>query len=323
LISGLVFGFLVVLALTLFSDIQKVSGKILGFRWGFFPVVLGLTLFNYILRGLKFHYYVQLIGEKKIPIKESARLFLAGFPLAVTPGKIGEALKGVWIHQKTGASIAKGLSVVLAERISDGMAVTLLSAFGVIAYPRYWPAFAGVLALLLGIILVSQIRSAALAILNFIDRIPITRRIGPGLRSFYEGSHILFKPAATLIAVTLGTISWFGEGVGFYLILVGLGIPPSMEAFSLAVFVLAFSTVVAAVTALPGGLGAAEASISGMLILLLGISQDTAAAATLLIRFATLWFGIGIGIVAWIFSRELLGFETSGIKHKDFSNEPS
>jgi uncharacterized protein (TIRG00374 family) len=319
----LVFGFLVVLALTLFSDIQKVGDKILGFQWGLFPVVLGLTLFNYVLRGLKFHYYVLLIGDKKIPVTESARLFFAGFPLAVTPGKIGEALKGVWIHHKTGAPIAKGISVVLAERISDGLAVTLLSTLGVIAYPRYWPAFAGVLALLAGIILVSQIRSAAMAILDLVDRIPMTRRIGPGLRSFYEGSHILFKPTATLIAVALGTVSWFGEGIGFYLILVGLGIPPSMETFSLAVFILAFSTVVGAVTALPGGLGAAEASISGMLILLLGVSHDTAAAGTLLIRFATLWFGIGIGLVAWVFSRELLGLSPIENELKDFSNEPS
>lgn len=319
----MVFGFLVVLALTLFSDIQKVGDKILGFRWGLFPVVLGLTLFNYVLRGLKFHYYVLLIGDKKIPVTESARLFIGGFPLAVTPGKIGEVLKGVWIHHQTGAPIAKGISVVLAERISDGLAVTLLSTLGVIAYPRYWPAFAGVLALLVGIILVSQIRSAAMAILDLVDRIPMTRRIGPGLRSFYEGSHILFKPTATLIAVALGTVSWFGEGIGFYLILVGLGIPPSMETFSLAVFILAFSTVVGAVTALPGGLGAAEASISGMLILLLGVSQDTAAAGTLLIRFATLWFGIGIGLVAWVFSRELLGLSPIENELKDFSNEPS
>jgi len=132
-------------------------------------------------------------------------------------------------------------------------------------------------------------------------------RLTPPLRDFYEGSFMLFKPSSTLVAVGLGTISWLGEGLGFYLILVGLGVPPSWQTLSIAVFVLAFSTVVGAVSTLPGGLGAAEASIAGMLILLLDLGSDTAAAATLLIRFATLWFGVSLGLLVWGFSPDLLG----------------
>lgn len=114
-----------------------------------------------------------------------------------------------------------------------------------------------------------------------------------------------------------------GEGIGFYLILVGLGIPPSAEALSIAVFVLAFSTVVGAVTALPGGLGAAEASTSAMFILFMGIATDTAAAATLLIRFATLWFRTGIGLVVWAFSNDLLGLgNTSNDPQEILHEEP-
>lgn len=70
---------------------------------------------------------------------------------------------------------------------------------------------------------------------------------------------------------------------------------------------LSFSTVIGAISTLPGGLGAAEASIAGMLILLLSLGTGTAAAATLLIRFATLWFGVGLGVLVWIVSPDLLG----------------
>jgi uncharacterized protein (TIRG00374 family) len=307
LIAGLIFGFLVFLALILLADLREVGQQVLNFRWIYLPAVLGLTLFNYLLRGFKFHYYLRQIGAGEITILESFRLFVAGFPLAVTPGKAGEAVKGVWIHHQTGESTARGIAVVLAERISDGLAVLLLSTLGVIAYPQYWPAFAVILGGLLGIIIVSQIRPLALRLLDLSGRIPLVKKITPALREFYEGSFALFNPGATLIAVLLGMVSWLGEGIGFYLILLGLGIPPSWETLSIAVFVLAFSTVVGAVSALPGGLGAAEASISGMLILLLGLTTDTAAAATLLIRFATLWFGVGLGLAVWAFSRDLLG----------------
>ncbi len=311
LIIGLLFGFLVMIGLTLASDLHQVSSKFLSFRWQYFPLVLLLTMFNYLLRGFKFHFYLRQVGASEISILESFHLFVAGFPLAVTPGKVGEALKGVWIHHRTGVSVARGISVVLAERISDGLAVLLLSTIGVIAYPQYWPAFAIILAILLTIIIVSQIRPLALALLDFASKVPLVKRVAPSLREFYEGSFSLFKPGATLLAVALGTISWFGEGIGFYAILIGLGIPTGWETLSIAVFVLAFSTVVGAASALPGGLGAAEASIAGMLALLLGLSSDTSAAATLLIRFATFWFGLILGLITWTFSRELLGLKTS------------
>ena len=317
LISGLVFGFLVILVLALFSDIQAVRQHISTFRWGLYPLVLGLTAFNYLLRGIKFHYYLRQIGAKDISLGESFRLFVAGFPLAVTPGKVGEALKGVWIHTLTGVPTAQGIAVVVAERISDGLAVLLLSTLGVIAYPRYWPAFGAVLVLLVGLIVVSQIRPLALALLDLAARLPLVRRLAPGLRDFYEGSYTLFKPGITLVAVGLGTISWLGEGLGFFLILVGLGGPVTAERLSLAVFVLAFSTVVGAVTALPGGLGAAEASISGMLVLLAGLTSGTAAAATLLIRFATLWFGVGLGLIVWAASRDKLSFSQPATRSQE------
>ena len=302
---------LVFIAVALAGDIRQVAHHAQDFRWEYFPLVIALTLVNYTLRFFKFHYYLGQIGVRGLPLRESARLFVAGFPLAVTPGKIGEALKGVWISQAGGVTVARGIAVVMAERISDGLAVLLLSTLGVIASPRYWPAFAVILALLLGVVIVSQIRPLAHALLDLGERIPVLRRLAHPLREFYEGSFALFRPSATLIAVGLGTISWFWEGVGLYLVLIGLGIPAGWQTLSVAVFVLSFSTIIGAASTLPGGLGAAEASIAGMLALLLGMSNGTAAAATLLIRFATLWLGVSLGLAVWAFSRHLLALQSA------------
>jgi uncharacterized protein (TIRG00374 family) len=311
LIPGLIFGFLVFLGLILVGDIRQVSDQVLGFRWIYFPLVLLLTLFNYLLRFFKWHFYLGQVGVKDFPLLESARLFLAGFPLAVTPGKVGEALKGVWLERETGLPVSKGISVVLAERISDGLGVLALSTLGVIAYPRYWPAFAVVLGGLIILIIIIQIRPAALWLLEFSARLPVLKKISVGLRQFYEGSYALFRPRALLVAVGLGTVSWLGEGIGMYFVLRGLEVPAGWNTLSIAVFVLAFSTVIGAVSALPGGLGAAEASIAGMLALLLNLARDTAAAATLLIRFATLWFAVVLGLGIWAIFRQRL-FSSTG-----------
>ncbi len=46
------------------------------------------------------------------------------------------------------------------------------------------------------------------------------------------------------------------------------------------------------------GLGAADSSIGGLLLVSInGINSATASAATLLIRFCTLWFGVTLGII--------------------------
>jgi uncharacterized membrane protein YbhN (UPF0104 family) len=306
---ALVGGFLVIVVLGLLGDLRQVGELIFNFNWALFPLALGFTLFNYTLRFLKWHFYLGQIGIHSISWKRSLRLFVAGFPLAVTPGKVGEVFKAIWLRHYGGTTVARGVSVVVAERISDGLAVLMLSTLGVIAYPQYWLAFGLILVGMLGVVVLSQIRPAAMWLLGVGGRIPFFGRYAGILTEFYEGSFMLFKPGATLIAVGLGTISWLGEGIGFYILLLGLGIPPSLHLLGLAVFILAFSTVVGAVSALPGGIGAAEASIAGMLVLVAGLTGAQAAAATLLIRLATLWFGVALGLAAWTFSADLLGLQ--------------
>lgn len=307
MIPGLLLGILVLVVLGLAGDLRQVSSKVHAFHWELYPAVLGLTLFNYILRFGKWHFYLGQIGVRGLPIRASARLFVAGFPLAVTPGKVGEVLKAVWVQQQTGVPTPRGVAVVVAERISDGLAVLMLSTVGMFAASHYWPAFAAVLALLLGIVVISQVRPLALSLLGMGEKLPLVRRFAHALREFYEGSFTLFRPRAILLAVGLGMISWLGEGIGLYVILRGLGVVGGWQTLSTAVFALSFSMVIGAASTLPGGLGASEASIAGFLVLLLHLPPDTAAAATLLIRLATLWFGVSLGLITWAFSRDLLG----------------
>jgi glycosyltransferase 2 family protein len=309
LIPGLVLGFVVLIGLALLGDLRQVSQSLLRFRWEYFLIAIGFTLLNYALRFIKWHFYLQQIGVIGLPWPESLRLFVAGFPLAVTPGKIGEALKGVWLNRMCKIPIGRGISVVVAERISDGLAVLILSTLGVVTYPKYWPAFATILGILLLIVILSQIRPVALALISFGEKLPLVNRVAHGLREFYEGSYTLFRPGVMLPAVLLGTISWLGEGVGFYFILIGLGAEPGLVLMSSAVFVLAFSTAIGAISTLPGGLGAAEISIAGMLALVLWESPAVATSATLLIRLATLWFGVALGLLTWSFSPDLLGMQ--------------
>ena len=89
---------------------------------------------------------------------------------------------------------------MVAERISDGLAVLVLSVLGVVSYPRYWPVFITILAALLVVVIVSQIRPLALWLLDQGEKIRFLQRVVHSLREFYEGSFMLFRPAATVFA---------------------------------------------------------------------------------------------------------------------------
>jgi uncharacterized protein (TIRG00374 family) len=305
LMIGFGLGLLVAVGLAFWSDLSALRETLTRFSWGAFPLALVCTLFNYVLRFVKWHFYVRWLGVKNLSAPRSGQLFVAGFPLAVTPGKVGEALKAYWLSEWSRLPFASGLPIVIAERISDGFAVLMLSLLGVAAYPRLWLGFLAVLLALLAVVVVTQVRSLALWILARMEASPfLGKRIRP-LYRFYEASYRLFRPGPMLMAVSLGTVSWLGEGIGFFLILRGLGMPSTVHTLVLAVFVLAFSTVVGAVSTLPGGLGAAEASITGLLLLTLAPERAVAAAATLLVRLATLWFGVGLGLLVWAASPSL------------------
>ncbi|MGH2535708.1 MAG: lysylphosphatidylglycerol synthase domain-containing protein [Thermomicrobiales bacterium] len=92
-----------------------------------------------------------------------------------------------------------------------------------------------------------------------------------------------------------------GECLAFYLVLTGLGMESGWHVLLTATFVLAVSTLAGGASMLPGGIGVADASVAGMLLLLVddeAMSRTVAVAATLIIRFATLWFAVLIGMIA-------------------------
>lgn len=306
LLTGLAFGFVVIVILLLVADVRQLRAQLDEFPLLLVPGVLAATLFNYLLRFFKWHYYLGRVGIRGLSLATSARIFVAGFPLAVTPGKVGEAMKAVWLRNETGTPVARGIPVVLAERVSDGLAMLALACLGVFAFPRYLPAFLAALGLMIAIVLVLQTRGLALRLLAYAERLPLLQRFAHDLHEFYDGAYHLFRPRANLVAVSLGVVAWAGEGLATYLVLLGLGVPAGFETFTLAVFVLALSTIVGALSALPGGLGAAEASMAGMFAFVLAMPAGQAAAATLVVRMATLWFAVGLGFIAWALWRRQL-----------------
>jgi uncharacterized protein (TIRG00374 family) len=303
---GFALGFVVLIGLVLLADVRQVARLLHDFRWAWLPAILSLTLVNYLLRGLRFHYYLRLIGLKNIPFWTSLRVFIGGFSLTLTPGKVGELIRVVWLKNLAGADPVRVAPSTIVDRIVDGLAMAILALLGALVYPQYRPAVLTIFGLIVGVVIISQIRSLALWCLDLGARLPLISRFANGLRKLYDSTYELLRVKNLAIGVGLGLISWSSEGMAFFLVLVGLGTPATFELALLAIFILALSSILGGASTLPGGLGAAEATMAGALVVLIGLSPEVAATATLLIRFFTLWFGVGLGILTVVIWRKML-----------------
>jgi glycosyltransferase 2 family protein len=304
---SLLLALLVYMALVFYADWRALTAALADFPWIWLPAILGLTLLNYIGRLIKWHWYLQVIGVQ-IDLGASSRIFGIGMLMVMTPGKVGEFLKSYMVKNVTGTPMSITAPVVLAERMTDGLAMLILASVGLFAFQDASTRLAAGVALLaiFAIIAVIQMRPLALWAIRFGEKLPLVSRFTHNLYSFYESSYLLLRPSNLLIAIVIGILSWLCEGLAYYLVLIGLGLTPTWELALLSVFIFSISTVIGALIPTPGGLGGTEGSLVALSGQLLGMARTPATAAALLVRFATLWFGVILGMISLALWPELL-----------------
>lgn len=302
ILASLLLGLVVFVGLSLFSDIREVGASFRSFRWIEVPAILGLTVLNYILRWFKWDYYLRRLrlGDQ-VSYGDSALIFTAGLLMSVTPGKVGEVFKSFLLRRVNGTAISTSAPIVLTERLTDGLAMLLLMAFGLTLYPPARPVFVVLLALSLVGILMMQHRPLCERMLGWVAHLPLGSKIAPKLTTMYVSATRLLEWRVLLISTLLSVLSWGFECIAFYYVLTGLGIEGTLLVLLQATFIFAASTLFGLASLLPGGLGVSEVSSTGLLMVLVqGITTGTATTATIIIRFCTLWFGVGLGAIALV-----------------------
>lgn len=307
---GTLLGALVFAGLSLYADVSSLRENLTNFPPSAFAWALALATGNYALRYLRWQYYLRRIGVE-VPHRESALIFLSGFVMSVTPGKLGEVFKSLLLYEDRGVSIARTAPVVFAERLTDLVALVILTALGSLAFDQGVPiAIAG--GLIAGCaLLASAWRPLGERLLWVAERLPVVKRLAPRLREAYESLYVMTRPAPLLVATGLATVSWLLECVALYVLLAAL--PGGGLDLEGSLFAYSASTIVGALAMMPGGLGVTEAGMTGLIEALSGgaIDAASATAATMLTRLATLWWAVLVGAVALAWLRRLVAARRS------------
>jgi glycosyltransferase 2 family protein len=293
LIVTVIFAIIGYFLFTLWAGWKQVLDAVVRIGFSGIAIALSLSLVNYFLRFLRWNNFLHTLGCY-VPFWRSLRIYLAGFSLTTTPAKSGEAIRSIYLT-RYGLAYRKSLAAFFAERLSDLMAVLIISVIGL------WKYRDGLVIELITLSVVALVflflwnTSWIKAVEEFARRrLPekFAHIIEFGL-DFILAFRSCFSMKVLFYAISLSVVAWLAEGLAFYYMLHLLGADIDILT---AVFIYAFSLMVGGVTLLPGGLGGAEVTM-WQLLLFFGVPSSVTVAVTIMIRLTTLWFSVLLGII--------------------------
>ena len=301
---GIALGVLLYAGAVLYLDAERVGAALEGYEWSALVVALALSSANYALRFAKWELCLKWLGIREqgegnapeLTRGRSALIYLAGLSMSVTPGKVGEVLRSVLLRGSDGVSGSRTAPIVVADRLTDLIALVVLSLVGIAQNRDLLPVVAAVLLVVMGAVVLlgsPRLLRAALAL--------VARRGLEGVASraekIVDSSSVLLQIRPLLLLSAISVLGWGLECLGYYWILKGFA---GVDAEPLVcLFLWSSTTLIGAVSFLPGGLGATEGSLAVLVTRMVGgVTTPIALASTLLIRACTLWFAVLIGGVS-------------------------
>lgn len=296
IVGAMLLGIAVYGAFIVYGGLGKIGGSLARFHVSAFVFACCLAFGNYVVRFLKWEFYLARLGVRGVGKVDSFLTFLSGFVLTITPGKVGEVFKSLVLSETHGVPMTTTAPIVVAERATDVIGIVVLIVIGSLGFSGGL-VWAGVgAALVLALLVVVANRKLSLSIIQLSARLPGKfGKMAPKLEAAYESLATMLAPRNLVVPSFLSSTAWMLECLSLWVILRGFGETTSIP---LATFFYATSTLVGAIVPVPGGLGVTESSLMAQMTQLGHVDESNATAAMILVRFATLWFAVVVGFVA-------------------------
>jgi uncharacterized membrane protein YbhN (UPF0104 family) len=251
-----------------------------------------LSCGNYAARWLRWSGYLRALSLRTTR-RDDVLIFLSGFAMTLSPGKIGELIKPLLLRQTLGVPLARSTPIVVAERVTDLIALGMLVGLGALPRSPLGGALMLAGALALSLLMVQPTLAAWL-----VSRLPA--RLRDKLREPHEALRDLLTPRRFARSLALAALAWGLQALALLVIarpFAALGVLDALLAYGAPLLAGALAMI-------PGGLGLTEASMVGILRELSPVSAAQATAITLLCRLVTLWLAVALGLLAlWLRAR--------------------
>jgi uncharacterized membrane protein YbhN (UPF0104 family) len=301
LVYGVVAAFAVWCIVGFRKDIAQIDLAPLARGWEAVLAATVLSLLNYVLRVVRWHRYMALLGHT-LPWRFTALTFMAGFAFTLSPGKLGEMMRARY-YQPRGIPLSGVTGAFFVERLLDLLVMILLASAALAELHAYRPALWVAVALVGGLLgAVAFVPWPTVA--GYLARTPHSGLVkaAQSVVNMFASARRFLSPGMLLMGLALGLVSWSCEAVG--LKLVGDVISPVALSVPAAMGIYAIAIIVGALSFLPGGLGSTEAVMVALLVAH-GYTMPHALLLTLVCRLLTLWLAVIIGwLCVWLLRRE-------------------
>jgi uncharacterized membrane protein YbhN (UPF0104 family) len=253
------------------------------------PIVLLGGLVYYVLKALRWHYYLGVAGIR-VPLRRSLAAYLAGNWFVFTPA--GELMRAYLLG--AGTRFSRVAPTVMVQALVDFASLALMATVVVPFYPALAPVVLPVTVPLLATLPVV----AAPPLRRYGSNWWLLKRLVSGKRQALAADvGRLLSPGAIAIGLLMGVPTVLAGASALYLTGVALEVPAWHPGYALSVY--SMMLIAGGASPLPQGLGVTEGT--GTLILgYLGIDAARALAVILLFRAIVLGFSAALGLLAFL-----------------------
>jgi uncharacterized protein (TIRG00374 family) len=282
-------------AVILFLNPAKVGSALEHFQLALIAPIIALSVLVYILQGIRWHYLLADVGTK-LRLRDTILINLAGQTItAIVP--LGDLTRAAFASTADGTDFGTVAATVTVQELSY-MLLLILSALPAILALGY--GLAAVIPVALGIALIIVVLTVSPVFCRFHDlvaHIPFLNRILPAIDELQQETSTLLHRTDALALSVLDAARVVVAVTAFWLVLQGL--EPGRVGWWQAAFVLALSTIGGAVSLIPGGVGANEASVAALLIFL-GFNSGAAGGAAIIQRGLMTGLSLILGFTAYL-----------------------
>ena len=297
-----ILGIIAIYAIILIAfDVNIISEKINDFDFQYLPFIIPLIPLTWGVLFLRWNLLLKN-SAIDIPLKDNFMIFISGFALGVTPGKVGELIKAQLLKNKFNIPRSKTAPLVIVERFYDFFAIAIISLFGILVFEYSIYIFT---ILSVGIIIFLTITSSEKLFLKFlqkIEKIKFLRNFSSELPKSFTIIQKSTRGKIFPLSIILSVIFWILDSIIAYLTLLSFGI--DIIDYFVLMSIYTSSIILGVISFLPLGIGVVEGSLVGFLSLN-GIEFPLATAIVVFIRFFTRWIGVMAGFLGLKFSNNL------------------
>jgi glycosyltransferase 2 family protein len=274
-----VIGLAGIAAVVLFLNPARVGSALEHFQLALIAPILLLSVLVYILQGIRWHYLLADVGTR-LRLRDTILINLAGQTItAIVP--LGDLTRAAFASTADGTDFGTVAATVTVQELSY-MLWLILSALPAILALGY--GLAAVVPVAVGIALIVVVLTVSPVFCRFhnlVAHIPFLNKLLPAIDELQQETSTLLHRRDALALSVLDAARVVVAVTTFWLVLYGL--EPGRIGWWQAAFVLALATIGGAVSLIPGGVGANEASVAALLIFL-GFGTGGAGAAAIIQR---------------------------------------